>query len=97
MRAENKRALGADGSQLREGMETLRDEAVQIKDEVVDTGRRLVRSGTEAIKDSALKVGERAKSAHEMLREFTTSRPTSGLLIALGVGAVVGLMLFRRR
>lgn len=97
MQAASKRALGEDGGHLREGIETLREDLGQIKDDVVDTGRRIVRSGTEVLKDSALKVGERAKSAHEKLREFTASRPTTGLLIALGVGAVLGVMLFRRR
>ena len=96
--SESNRAGGASlGANLSEPIETIKEDLGQLGHDVADAGRAVVETGREAITGTARKLGGQAKNLHEKLCDITTSRPTTSLLVAMGVGAVLGLLLFRKR
>ncbi len=79
------------------------DDVRQLKTDVADTVTHAAEKGIEAVKhgaDTAInaskRVAEKAGEAHESMCEYVKKNPTTSILIALGVGAVLSRILPRR-
>jgi len=49
----------------------------------------------EAAMDAGRRVADTVKSGHERVREYVTEHPTTSVLIAAGVGAILARLLWR--
>jgi len=74
-------ALGSDA----------RDLAVSAKDSAVDA----VRSGAQCSKETLKDIGEQAQQYHTTVKEQVIKHPTTSILVAVGVGAILGKILSR--
>jgi ElaB/YqjD/DUF883 family membrane-anchored ribosome-binding protein len=95
------RAVKNEKDSLSEPIEAIKEDLSQLGTDVASAGRAVVQTGRHAITSSASKmtdqVAKQAKSLHQSVCDFTADRPTTSLMIAMGVGAVMGLWLFRKR
>lgn len=88
--------------QTHRGMKDIKSDAAALKrdlahlrDDVVDVGSQAAQDATERLRHGADSIGHQFKSAHESACKRISDHPTAAVLVALGVGAVIGRMLWR--
>ncbi len=81
---------------VREDVATLKADAKDCAVGIAETGVESLKSGAEALCDTATSAAHSAKETHEKLNRTIASRPTTSILIALGVGALAARLLSRR-
>lgn len=90
--AEVRRDAGA----IREDLGALKDDALAMTSHAAQGAAEAVRHGAQAAGDVARNVGDSMKDAHVAVRECIAARPTTCVLVALGLGLVAGRLLSRR-
>jgi ElaB/YqjD/DUF883 family membrane-anchored ribosome-binding protein len=98
---------GTIGSRLSDAAQRVQTAASNIKDVVVEKGGAVIERGTDAAKavyerggEAAKAVyeksGEVAKQAHQKGEATIKAHPYTSVLVAFGVGALLGVALSRR-
>ncbi|MCA9295724.1 MAG: hypothetical protein KC983_04390 [Phycisphaerales bacterium] len=81
----------------------VKDDVSQLKNDVTDYASSAAHTGVEAVKAGAERVAETgrraadvARESHGKMCEYVTANPTTSVLIAAGVGALLARFLPRR-
>jgi ElaB/YqjD/DUF883 family membrane-anchored ribosome-binding protein len=81
----------------------VKDDVSQLTQDVAECASSVAHTSAEAVKSSAVHVAEfgkkaagAAKDSHGRLCEYVSAHPTTAILIAAGVGALVARILPRR-
>lgn len=85
-----------DAAAVKKDLATLKTDAARVASDATAEAIEAVRCGAESAGEMAKSVGDRAQKVHSAMREHVVSRPTTSILIALGVGVVAGKLLARR-
>jgi len=85
-----------DAAAVKKDLTALKTDAVRVASEATSEAIDAVRCGAESAGEMAKSVGDRAQKAHTAMREHVVARPTTSILIALGVGVIAGKLLARR-
>jgi ElaB/YqjD/DUF883 family membrane-anchored ribosome-binding protein len=100
--------LRASLSNVREDVHAIKDDLTKLGSDAKDyaTGAALraaevakdtARQGTDAVLDTAKRATDYSKHAHEQMCDFVRERPTTSVLLAIGVGALLARILLPRR
>jgi ElaB/YqjD/DUF883 family membrane-anchored ribosome-binding protein len=81
----------------------VKDDVSRLKDDVTDyassaahTGVEAVMAGAERVAETGRKAADIARESHGKMCEYVTAHPTTSVLIAVGIGAVLARLLPRR-
>lgn len=85
-----------DAAAVKQDLATLKTDAARMASDATAEAVEAVRCGAESATELAKTVGDRAQKAHSSMREQVIARPTTSILIALGVGVIAGKLLARR-
>lgn len=90
------RSLGGDGfgkqvQEVKKDLVNIREDFSTLSSDVASAGGSLVKEGKHAAKETIHRAKEKATGFHETVCDYTSEKPTQALLIALGVGAVLGM------
>ncbi|MEO0483409.1 MAG: hypothetical protein AAF138_07260 [Planctomycetota bacterium] len=97
--ATDKNATMADVKQdihrVKENLSTLGVDAKEVASAATERAVDAVRTGAETSKDVVKDLGEQAQQYHNTVVEQVVKHPTTSILVAVGVGAILGKMLSR--
>jgi ElaB/YqjD/DUF883 family membrane-anchored ribosome-binding protein len=85
-----------DAAAVKKDLAALKTDAARMASDATSEAVEAVRCGAESASELAKSVGDRAQKMHSSVREHVIARPTTSILIALGVGVVAGKLLARR-
>lgn len=86
-----------DAEMVKDDLGTLRSDATQMAAHTTQEAIEAVRQGAQSASEMARSVGESAKQCHGAMADKVAQRPTASILMAVGVGVVVGRLLAARR
>lgn len=81
---------------LADGAQELRERAVPALNRAADNSSELAHRGVQAIRERSRQVRESARRASDGTVGYVRDEPLKSLLIAVSVGAVLGLLMGRR-
>lgn len=96
MKAEHNRSASAM-SAIKEDVANVRDDLRALGHDVAAAGTDAARSVADSAGASLDAAGRYARRAQERTADFVGERPLTSVLLALGVGAVLGGLFFSRR
>lgn len=82
---------------VRDDLTKLKDDAVGVASVAAHTAADHARQGLEVAEEYAKKAGDHVKDGYTAVCGFVKERPTTAILIAVGVGALVARLLSARR
>lgn len=85
-----------DLSAVGEDLARLKSDAAGAATTVAKSTAELARHGADAATEYVKRAGDQAKDTYESARAFVVHRPVASVLIAVGVGAVLGRVFMRR-
>lgn len=71
----------------------LKDDTKSYVTDLAEDGAEKLKHGKEAIVEGGKTVIHKGEEAHKAMCDFVTSRPTTAVLMAIGVGAILGRIL----
>jgi len=86
----------ASVSDVRQDLAALKSDAADCAVGVAEAGMEAIRSGAETLRETAHTARDTARKAHESLNESISHRPTTSVLLAFALGAVIGRVFARR-
>lgn len=86
-----------DAGMVKEDLQTLKKDAVHMASHAGHEAMEAMRCGAQSVGEAAKSVGDTATRYQAQLRHNVETRPMTSVLIALGVGVVVGRLLAARR
>lgn len=94
---KSRNALREDVAALRDDLGVLKTDAVRTASDLASAGRGLAKEGVNMATDMARKGGAQAENLHKAVCDFVQERPTTSILIAVGVGAVLARVMMSPR
>lgn len=91
----NRGHIRDDVKQIKHDMARVKDDVGAVASDVANTGIEAIHRGAEATRNAGKRVGESAAEAHDALRRHVAEHPTSSILIAVGVGALLSRLIPR--
>lgn len=88
--------LRKDVSNVIEDVKTLKDDTVEAAKGIAQDAACRVKETASSAKDMARTTGQRAADYHATASKTVSKHPTASILVALGAGALIGRMLWRR-
>lgn len=79
--------------EVKEDVRQLKQDVSQAASAAAHSGMEAIRSGASQVSDRGRRVAEAAKDTHERMCSYVSEHPTTSLLIAVGVGAVLGQLI----
>jgi ElaB/YqjD/DUF883 family membrane-anchored ribosome-binding protein len=79
-----------------EDLAEIRRDLAALKGDALDAAAGTMQAGAHAVRDAGDLVADRATGAYDEVCDYVRANPTTSMLIAAGVGVVVGRLLFRR-
>lgn len=86
----------ASYSDIGEDLAEIRRDLAALKGDAFDAAAGTMHAGAQAVRDAGDVVTDTAQDAYGEVCDYVRSNPTTSLLIAAGVGVLVGRFLFRR-
>ncbi len=90
------RDIKDDAAAVKDDLATLAGDAKDCAVGVASAGADTARKGAESMMNTASDIAERTRSAHDQACGYVRRNPTTAVLLAVGVGAVLGRVLARR-
>lgn len=90
---KSRSALREDVNALRDDLGVLKTDAARTVSDLASAGRGLAKEGVHMATDMAKRGGAQAENLHKAMCDFVAERPTTAILIAVGVGALLARML----
>ncbi|MDX2147483.1 MAG: hypothetical protein SFZ23_08160 [Planctomycetota bacterium] len=87
---EGKQNVRDDASNLRHDVVALKNDAMQAGAHALETGKKSVKHAVDSVYDGAREISHRAQSTHDQMCNYVRENPTAAVLIAVGVGALLG-------
>jgi ElaB/YqjD/DUF883 family membrane-anchored ribosome-binding protein len=81
---------------VKEDLKDLKHDAAAYASDIASTGIDAVKHGADKVVETSKKVGAAAQGTHEKVCDYVSKNPTTSVLIAAGVGAVLARVLWRR-
>ncbi|MCC6907541.1 MAG: hypothetical protein IT430_06355 [Phycisphaerales bacterium] len=81
---------------IKNDLTRLKDDASRTVSDVAEAGREYARAGRDRAIEAGHKVSETGRDSYERFCEYVSENPTTSILIALGVGAVISRLLPHR-
>ena len=90
------RDLKNDAAAVKQDLTTLASDAGDCAAGLAASGAQAAKHGAESVMSTASDIAERTKGAHSQACDYVRRNPTTAVLLAVGVGAVLGRVLARR-
>ena len=85
----NRHAIRNDIDQVRDDVKQVKDDVGQCATDIAHAGAEAVQHGADATLEAGRKAAENAGEVHKALCRHVAEHPTSSILIAMGVGALL--------
>lgn len=82
---------------IREDIDSLRQDVRGLASDAATAGRDAVRTGAACARESGRRAAEAAQRAQDTASDYVSDHPMQSMLIAAGLGALVGGLLMRKR
>lgn len=80
---------------VKEDVARLKDDASKCATDVAEVGRDMAKNGVAHAAETGQKLAQSAQESHEKVCAYITANPTTSVLIAAGVGALLARVLTR--
>ncbi len=96
-RAEQSREQSHSAARdIKNDLSRLKEDASRAASGVAETGREYIRAGRERAMEAGHRISETGRDSYERFCDYVSENPTTSILIALGVGAVISRLLPHR-
>lgn len=85
-----------DVKAVREDLGALKHDAVEVGAAVAEDAMEKFKHGAQSVADAAKSVRNAASESHKKVCKHVSANPTASILIAVGVGAIIGRLMARR-
>ncbi len=88
--------IKSDASAVRDDLSVLKEDASKLTSHATQHAIEAVKTGAESAGEVAKSFSQNAKKCHESVCEQVSARPTTAVILAIGVGVVAGRLLARK-
>ena len=85
----------SDAAAVRKDLAALKNDVVDVGSQAAQHASERIKHGTETASDAVKSAGEQIQSAHTSVCKKVSAHPTAAILVSLGLGAVLGRMMWR--
>lgn len=93
--ANNRESNRANLQEVRRDLSKLKADASTCAAEAAENGMEAIKSGAAQAVEAGQRVSDLARDSHERMRTYVSANPTTSVLIAVGVGALLARILPR--
>lgn len=87
--------IKSDAAAVREDLSHLKEDAIDVGSQAAEQAVEKLKCGAESASELAHSAGQQAKAAHASMRKHVAQHPTTAVLVAVGVGAIIGRLMPR--